>query len=420
MDSARRRFLRILFGSIAGLQLSTLVGASERKEGRVGAVFLIPGYQPHRADDVSSQIPPGYRGTQRLVTRIDAVSGKVSRTVLPCRGHQIVVAPDRSKALFCPLGEPQTAVFDPASLQLITLLDVHAPGFIGGGHGLFTPDGHYFISVERTDYAPFSGKASNHYGRIVIRDAGSLAIAAVHSCYGIRPHEIALLDNGRHMAVANYGSTDWPEGSSNLWPYVVEPSVTLVDLRSGKLAAIYVAVGSRYEIRHLVVKDMNNIFAIQAHEVGSDQAAYLMRDLPDPGQDHTVEKGFSYAPAPLLGLHLGGERRQGKEVVNGNPLMNRQGQSLLYDSRHDEVITTYTSSHAVQVSSGTGVVKTTVATDQLGLHYPRGVALHPDGRHYLVSGSWRNIYAFERGTHKLHRELCRYETLYGHSHLTVI
>ncbi len=62
----------------------------------------------------------------------------------------------------------------------------------------------------------------------------------------------------------------------------------------------------------------------------------------------------------------------------------------------------------------------TFTTDRLGLHRPRGVALLPGGAHYAVSGHWRDIYVFERGSHRLVREACQYVLLFGHSHLTVV
>ncbi len=35
------------------------------------------------------------------------------------------------------------------------------------------------------------------------------------------------------------------------------------------------------------------------------------------------------------------------------------------------------------------------------------LALHPDGVHYVVSGSWENVFVFRRGSHELVRDTCR-------------
>ena len=42
----------------------------------------------------------------------------------------------------------------------------------------------------------------------------------------------------------------------------------------------------------------------------------------------------------------------------------------------------------------------------------------PDGKHYAVTGYWENMFVFERGTHRLVRELCLYPLFFGHSHIT--
>lgn len=63
--------------------------------------------------------------------------------------------------------------------------------------------------------------------------------------------------------------------------------------------------------------------------------------------------------------------------------------------------------------------KATIRTDRLGLRYPRGVALHPDGVHYVVSGSWSDLITFRRADHEVMRPRCYYETFFEHSHLTV-
>ena len=45
-------------------------------------------------------------------------------------------------------------------------------------------------------------------------------------------------------------------------------------------------------------------------------------------------------------------------------------------------------------------------TRTVGLRYPCGMTFLPDGKHYAVTGHWENMFVFERGTHRLVRELC--------------
>ena len=63
--------------------------------------------------------------------------------------------------------------------------------------------------------------------------------------------------------------------------------------------------------------------------------------------------------------------------------------------------------------------KVTIRTDRLGLRYPRGVALHPDGVHYVVWGSWSDLFTFRRADHEVVRPRRHYETFFEHSYLTI-
>ena len=102
-------------------------------------------------------------------------------------------------------------------------------------------------------------------------------------------------------------------------------------------------------------------------------------------------------------------------------LLCRQGQSILYDPRHDEVIATFTSSSTLIVFSGAdGAVRSLVRTEPHGVRNPRGLALHPDGRHYAVSGDWDNLLLVERGTHAVASARTIFLPLYGHSHIAAM
>lgn len=73
----------------------------------------------------------------------------------------------------------------------------------------------------------------------------------------------------------------------------------------------------------------------------------------------------------------------------------------------------------IAFEGATGAVKATIRTDRPGLRYPRGVALHPDGVHYVVSGSWSDPFTFRRADHEVVRPRRHYETFFEHSHLTI-
>lgn len=66
----------------------------------------------------------------------------------------------------------------------------------------------------------------------------------------------------------------------------------------------------------------------------------------------------------------------------------------------------------------TGAVAKVHDTRTIGLRFPCGITMLPDGVHYAVTGHWENMMVFERGTHRLVRDLCCYPVFFGHSHIT--
>lgn len=100
--------------------------------------------------------------------------------------------------------------------------------------------------------------------------------------------------------------------------------------------------------------------------------------------------------------------------------MMRHGLSIIYDERNDQAIATYPTAHRVMAFDGaSGAVTAVIDTSRMGLRYPCGIALLPDGVHYAVTGYWENLFIFERRTHRLVRDLCQYPVFFGHSHISV-
>jgi len=112
---------------------------------------------------------------------------------------------------------------------------------------------------------------------------------------------------------------------------------------------------------------------------------------------------------------------EAKDLIAPNMTEMIRGQSIVYDPVHDEVLATYTTSNRVVVFDGkNGSFKRAIQTDLHGLHLPRGITLHPDGLHYVVSGERNGLYLFSRGQHELNRERCFYHSFFGHAHITTV
>lgn len=393
---------------------------------RTAAVY-VPGYWPNAAETNGLPLTQNRafarniadpEGAYRLLSRI-GMDGRITQALLPVHAHDVAVAPDRSVGVLCGFEARDHVAFDPATLDLVATAPAFAEGWRGGGHAEYLADGATVLLSERAPRSALEGGAlEDHYGRITIRDADTLRIRDSFSSHGIDPHDIRLIDDGRLLAVANYGSLP-PDGETELSVPrdVRDACVALIEVASGRLVERW-ATGSRdAELRHLAAGVPDRIFAIQAR-LGDDAARRASLAEVDVAYEYdmTAEDGAAYLPAATLRLARGG---QVDVVGEADDIAGmRHGLSIVYDDMHDQAVASYPSAHRLMVFDGpTGRVVSNIDTRTLGLRYPCGITWLPDGAHYAVAGYWENLFVFERGSHRLNRELCLYPQFFGHSHI---
>ena len=420
----RRDFLTGLAAGSAFL----LTGHRTRAAARA-PILYVPGYAPESAwvegrpvvdhPRFTRHVPKDYSGRTSLITRIDTATGVVRRALFAQLGHQIDISPDGRYGIFNSMNLDSLIGFDPASLEQTASARAHAKGYIGGGHSVFLPDGKTVLVAERLQFMDYTGTPEDHFGRIVIREAATLKALGSFSCHGIAPHEIALIEGGRQLAIVNYGRTHWPAGKTVL-PFVAEPSLTVVEFPSGKLLDKIVSPDNAVEARHLAAHSRDRVFAVQGRlgttaavqQAMAREAAVYELDVYSTGIP-----GYGYMPAPMLRYDL--KTGSTKTVATGDATLMRYAQSILYDPVHDQAIGTFPSRHRVIAFDGaTGAVKKVINVGRMGLRQPRGIALHPDGEHYIVTGYWSDMFTFRRADHGIVRERSVYETFFGHSHAT--
>ena len=418
---------------LAGGLTALLAGCDIRPDAPQSAVradmadIFVPGYAPDQAHfggvpmldhpRLRRAIPRGYKGNITLLTRFRG-DGEVRQALFPVRGHDIAISPDKNLGIFGAMEGPDYVAFDPGTLDLVARGRPFREGWIGGGHAAFLNRGLVALT-ERAPKQPFSGQPTDHFGHVSLREPGTMKIVGGFSTHGISPHEIRLLEDGIHAVIANYGSTVARGGGKEYGVprHIVEASLTIVDIRSGKLVEKYLG-GPKEELRHLCARDRETIFAIQAKLARRENlpSSYGRAD-PAHGPAPRTEEGAGWAVAPTMRVRPGGGGLEAMGRPADRGLM-RQGLSIEYDPHHDEVIASYPSSHTVLVfDAASGEKKHRIACDRIGLHYPCGLALLPGQNHYVVAGYWRNLFVFERGTHRLLRELCHFPVNYGHSHI---
>ena len=202
--------------------------------------------------------------------------------------------------------------------------------------------------------------------------------------------------------------------------HIVEASITIVDINSGKLVEKYIG-NQRQELRHLCVRDRETIFAVQAELIrhgGEERFFASQTTAQDLDPTNPAGAAFDVAPTVRADPQSGRLEKLGDRVSRN---LMRHGLSIEHDEIHDEVIASYPASHTVLVfDAPTGELKAKIDCAPIGLQYPCGIALLPGQNYYVVTGYMRNLYVFERGSHKLMRELCHYPLNFGHSHIVAV
>jgi hypothetical protein len=422
-----------LLGLAAATPAASAVPPEARKPGAVprklkNVAVYVPGYYPDHAfangKPVSSNRRfnrnlPDTNGLQKMLTRI-GFDGSIRQTLLPVAAHDVEVAPDRSIGVLCSMDGRNHTAFDPDTLEMAALAPSFSEGWNGGGHAVFLDGGRTVVMSERAPTAVYQGKPEAHYGRLTIRDPRTLKIADSYSTHGIDPHDIRLTTDGKYIVAANYGSTVSAKTGAHTVPRnVVEASITVVELSSGKLVDKRKTGRGKVELRHLAAGNLDRIFAIQAL-YGSDRedARIHAEDNVAYEADMTTEPGQNYMSVATL-KYDASRKTIGKMGDRAANRLMRHGLSIRYDERHDQVLASYPTTHQLMIFDGaTGAIVERVDTRIFGMRYPCGITLLPDGVHYAVTGHWENLFVFERGSHRLVRELCRYPMFFGHSHIT--
>lgn len=259
MQLDRRTFLASLAGSAAALSLPKHVLAALPAERFAAA----------RMDD---------RGVYSAAL-FDLEHGDLRAVELPARGHDIALRPGgREWVAFArqpgrfgvavPAGRGEPIWFSPKP-------DRH---FFG--HGVFSADGRLLYTTEN-DYERGRGVIGVRDADAGYRQIGELA------GYGIGPHDLALLSDGRTVVIANGGILTHPDSKrEELNLATMQPSLVYVDIETGDLLEEQKLAPDLHQlsIRHLAVAE-NDTVVFGCQYRGPEE------DTP-----------------PLIGFHRRGER----------------------------------------------------------------------------------------------------------------
>ena len=200
----------------------------------------------------ATQESPGRYGA-----RVLSETGKLIANVdLPVRGHDVTYSPQAGRAVvFARRPGTFAVVFDPTGQAAPhTIASVEGRHFFG--HGVFSPDGMLLYATEN-DF-------ENSHGVLGIYDvAGGYKRIGEFQTYGIGPHEVILLPDGKTFAIANGGIETHPDyGRAELNLESMDPSLSFVDARDGHLVGQLRLASDLHmlSIRHMVVDAAGRIW----------------------------------------------------------------------------------------------------------------------------------------------------------------
>jgi hypothetical protein len=202
-------------------------------------------------------------------------AGKILHMIdLPDRGHDVTFDPmSKRSVVFARQPGTFAVVFDHAGReQPLTIPSIAGRHFFG--HGVFSRDGALLYATEN-DFDNAAGVVGIYDARAKFNRVGEFPT------YGMGPHELLLLGDGRTLAIANGGIETHPDfGRAELNIATMKPSYTLVDRITGGLIEKHELPPSLHQlsIRHMDRDQAGTVwFGCQYRGPATDRPALIGR-----------------------------------------------------------------------------------------------------------------------------------------------
>lgn len=237
--------------------------------------------------------------------------GTVVRTLpLPDRGHDIVQAADRRLAVAFARRPGTFAVsFDLTAAAEPQLFSCPSDRHFFG-HGVFSPDGRLLYATEN-DFAGARGVIGVYDATDRFRRIGEIPT------YGVGPHELLLLADGRTLVVANGGIETHPDsGRMPLNIASMKPSVVMIERDSGALLQQFLLEDRLHQLslRHMALGGDGDVWVGAQYEGPADELPPLVMKL-------SRDEGFTK-------LKLPEEVQSGLRNYIGSVAVSRDGSLL--------------------------------------------------------------------------------------------
>ncbi|PID50695.1 MAG: hypothetical protein CR991_00035 [Proteobacteria bacterium] len=185
-----------------------------------------------------------------FLSQLNLHTGQLKQQALPFRGHALIPLAEQQVILFGRRPGTQCVVADFKQSQVNTFSAAAKRHF--GGHGCLSKDRQVLFTTEN-DY---EGKR----GVLGIRDRQNLQVLGEYETYGMDPHDIHLMPDGKTLVIANGGIETHPDfGRRKLNISTMQPSLVYLDADNGKKLEEYRLPDHQLSIRHLNVSEQGDV-----------------------------------------------------------------------------------------------------------------------------------------------------------------
>lgn len=224
----RRQFLKVGLGLSAGL-LGIPYASTKDSQAIYSAADVL-----HKQGEAINQ-----------VARLDIQTGELQTWQIPFRAHDILPLPQQQKILaFGRRPGRHCAVVNFVN-ENVNLIEA-GEGRHFYGHGCLNQQADTLFTTENHSDAA--------RGVVGIRDLNTQKVIGEYESYGVGPHDIHLMPDGKTLVIANGGIKTHPDfGRRKLNLKTMQPSLVYIDAENGQKIDEYRLDDHQLSIRHLTV-----------------------------------------------------------------------------------------------------------------------------------------------------------------------
>ena len=309
----RRRFFQALGMAPVFLSPLTLANVSEKKKGLGREVWISAASQSVAPNEKVNGLawfgdPPELVNSPYLPTEF--------------RGHGLCLDPNHLHHALMMARRPgmHGVIIDVSKGKQVAEFITQAP-YEFQGHACYSADGSKIFTSEM--FHDDTHPEKNGQGRIGIRDAINYELIGELNSYGVEPHEIKLMPDGRTLVIANGGLAPEDKHSNTTPADAMESSLVFVDSVSGELIERCVVDEKKASIRHISISDDGTVVAaLQVQrQVLKDTVARPLAVIKRPGEDltylHAPETVWLGAKDYMGSVALWQDRASGSSSAKG-------------------------------------------------------------------------------------------------------